>query len=424
MNPITKIDAEGNSITIREYDSNKDAASGFRIMREVRWVEKDDDPKYVDRVCTAGRALVGEVNGFVECITSSAEGTIRYLEEDLRLSAVTGVTTGLGARRRGLALDLTARLVAEDAAEGAEVAVLGVFDQGFYDKIGFGSGACEIKVSCDLADMRGGRARPAIRLTQDDWKEIHNAMLKRKLWHGSCNLLPEEIMEAKIKLIPSETYFGLGYRDGPNGELTHFILGELDDENGPLNVERMAWRDISQLKELIALLSSLGDQIWVAKFTQPRYVQIHDLIERPLKRPLTTSGGKYSVNSTTYPIWQVRILDLVNCLARTRLPSSSFAEFNLHLTDPILQRLPADVQWRGIEGEWTVGIGKESYAKPGFSKGLPTMKASSGAFTRLWLGVASPTALSITDNLSASTELLEELDSLLKLPTPIRDWDF
>ena len=53
---------------------------------------------------------------------------------------------------------------------------------------------------------------------------------------------------------------------------------------------------------------------------------------------------------------------------------------------------------------------------------METLEASVGAFTRLWLGVTSATALSMTDQLSGPPALLEALDEALQLPAPQTDW--
>ena len=55
---------------------------------------------------------------------------------------------------------------------------------------------------------------------------------------------------------------------------------------------------------------------------------------------------------------------------------------------------------------------------------LPTLKASVGAFTRLWLGVLSANGLAVTDQLSGPPDLLGELDRAFLLPQPHPDWDF
>ena len=49
---------------------------------------------------------------------------------------------------------------------------------------------------------------------------------------------------------------------------------------------------------------------------------------------------------------------------------------------------------------------------------LPELKASVGAFTRLWLGVRPATGLVVTDDLHGSPELLAQLDQVVRVPVP------
>ena len=65
---------------------------------------------------------------------------MRYLDETLPFSCITGVTTSRVARKLGLAGKLTAVAVAHEAADGAAVVGLGMFEQGFYNRLGFGNG--------------------------------------------------------------------------------------------------------------------------------------------------------------------------------------------------------------------------------------------------------------------------------------------
>ena len=69
-------------------------------------------------------------------------------------------------------------------------------------------------------------------------------------------------------------------------------------------------------------------------------------------------------------------------------------------------------------------LGPASSAEPGVDAGRPTLTASAGAFTRLWLGVRPATRLTVTDALAGPPELLEKLDYALRLPDPKPDWDF
>ena len=121
--------------------------------------------------------------------------------------------------------------------------------------------------------------------------------------------------------------------------------------------------------------------------------------------------------------WQLRMCDLPGCLARTHLAGSPL-RFNLALSDPIEAYLDAGAPWRGVGGDYVVTLGPSSGAEPGKDPSLPTLAASVGAFTRLWLGVLPATGLAVTDELAGPRELLTALEETLRLPVPRLDWDF
>ena len=77
-----------------------------------------------------------------------------------------------------------------------------------------------------------------------------------------------------------------------------------------------------------------------------------------------------------------------------------------------------------MAGEYIVTLSPESSARPGTDPGLPTLAASVGAFTRMWLGVRPASGLAYTDDLSGPPELLSRLDRVVSLPQPKTEWDF
>ena len=82
--------------------------------------------------------------------------------------------------------------------------------------------------------------------------------------------------------------------------------------------------------------------------------------------------------------------------------------------------------WSGVGGDYVVTLGPECHAElheP--DPALPTMRTSVNTFTRLWLGVRSPSGLRFTcPDLDAPGELLERLDRTILLPPPQVDWGF
>jgi len=342
------------------------------------------------------------------------------------LEGVTCVITGLPARRKGLARRMTAELMMHNAAKGAAVSVLGVFDLGFYDRLGYGTAIYEHHAACDLSDLRPGPARTPTRLDgEKDRGEIYQALLARRRGHGGCNLYSEHCIYDEIAVKPNT--LGLGYRDRATGRLTHFLIGEMSGEHGPLFVEWLVWNTNEQLLELFGLLASFGDQIWSAVIPQPRGVQFQDLITRPLKRrPTATSfseGGVRRSGILAFTSWQFRIMDLERCVSAVKIRGGE-VKFNLRLTDPLGDYAGAAAGWRSLGGDWTITFGRRSAATRGFSADLPTLTASVGAFSRLWGGGISARGLAITDDFSAADELLDALDDAIDLPELHREWGF
>ena len=96
-------------------------------------------------------------------------------------------------------------------------------------------------------------------------------------------------------------------------------------------------------------------------------------------------------------------------------------EFNLALDDPAAGRLG---DWGGVAGDYVVTVGAPSRAVGGHRDGLPTLRTTVNAFSRLWFGVRPASALATTDPIEAPAELLDRLDRAVCLPAPHPGWDF
>ncbi len=267
----------------RNYDSERDRDAVHRIWYETGWIEKGKE-EAMDLLVECGRGFVSDIEGEAECLVTTAPGTIRYIEQDLPFSCVTGVTTSRVARKQGLAKRLTALAVATDAADGALVSDLGMFEQGYYNQLGFGTGGYEHHIAFDPSQLSiGVKARVPSRITADDWKLARASWLKRFRSHGSCNLTPPEM--TRSEMVWSENGFGLGYCDGPGGELTHcfWCCWIKDVEHGPYSVGWMVFRTFDEFLELMALIKNLRDQVRLVKMNEPQGIQLQDLIDRPFK---------------------------------------------------------------------------------------------------------------------------------------------
>ena len=405
----------------RAYDPSRDQEAVRRIWRETGWLGTEGE-EAMDLLVEAGRALVADLDGEPECLVTSCPGTIRYLREDVPLSCVTGVTTSHVARRQGFAGRLTAATLAADVADGAIVSSLGMFEQGYYNRLGFGTLGYDHWVAFGPSELLVDHpARPPRRLSAEDFGLIHGSRLARHRGHGACSLTPPAV--TRNAMVRVHSGFGLGYCDGPNGELTHHLWVRDDGEHGPYYVRWLAYQSPEQFLELMALLKSLGDQVYAMKTVEPAGIQLQDLIERPFFHRRLSENSEYQHGITSAAWCQMRVCDLPGCLERTRLRGDE-VRFNLSLSDPIETKLASDAPWRGVAGDYVVTLGPSSGAEPGTDTSLLALTASVNAFTRLWLGVRPATGLAVTDDLSGPPELLDELDWLLRLPDPKPDWSF
>ena len=410
---------------IRPYDSERDEKAVIRIWEETRWIDRDDedDASHLRGMLDNSRVLVGELDGAAECVTISSPASIRYLNEDIPLGIVAAVTTSPRGRRTGLASRATAELVRQDAEAGMMVSALGMFEQGFYSRLGFGNGPSELRWSLDPSNLNvEARAETPVRITAGDSEDVYLAMSKRSLRHGGVRILNPAHVRADMGW--TEHPLGLGYRDA-KGELTHFVWGEMKDENGPFVLIAIAWREPQQLQELLALLKGLGDQAHLVKMIEPAGLQLQDFIARPLRESKSPKEGEWRKGAEAEAWWQARINDLAGCLQRTSLAQSGAAlAFNLHLDDPIGKFLPAAGGWNGTGGDYIVQLGAASSAEPGSRQGLPSLHADVGGFTRLWLGCAEASAIAAAGQIEASRQLLDDLEATLRLPIPRTGCEF
>jgi predicted acetyltransferase len=408
--------------SFRVYNPEKDTEAVKRIWLECGWIKDlETDGKYVGEYFKAAEdALVADINGEAECAVQSVSGCIQYQNESLSMSAVTAVTTSRISRKLGFAKALTAELVARQALAGYSLSSLGMFEQGFYDQLGFGTGSYEHWIKFDPATlMVPPPTRPPSRLRIKDFGHMHSALCNRMKTHGSANLLSPLFYKTEMHM--TEDGFGLGFFEG--AELTHFFWGKSEGENGPMVITYIAYQNTDQFLELMSLLKAQGDQVNQIVMLEPGHLQLQDLLRQPFRSRGATSKGIFSHESRAAAYWQIRILDLQKCISITKLNTPDLS-FNLQLRDPIEGSFEHDAQWRGIAGDYTVNLGGQSTVRSGHHDGLPLLKASVNEFTRMWFGIRSASELALTTSIEADPELLSHLDISLRLPRPHPGWDY
>jgi predicted acetyltransferase len=407
-------------VPFERYDHDRHRADGLRIWREVGWLRKDQDAVF-DTLIPACRGHVALVDGNVECLVASTDGRMSYQRDELPMSCCTAVTSGLVARRQGLAGRLLAHTLVEEVAAGAIVGGLGVFDQGFYDRVGYATGTYSRRTRFDPARLRVDEpTRRPLRLTSDDLDRVHANRLSRFRAHGGICIDTPAITQADGRWIGE--CFGLGFEDDA-GRLTHHMwIHPMEAEHGPYAIWWMAYETGPQLLELLGALKSLSDQVHGVSMADPPGVLLQTLLDAPSRTMQMTAGAGFEAQVAGWAGWQTRILDLPACMQRLHLETGE-VRCNVMIDDPIEPRLD-DAAWRGCGGSYIVHFGADSFAEQGEDAGLPTMRCSIGAFTRLWLGVSSASALTVTHGLQAPDELLARLDDVVRLPLPCPDWDY
>lgn len=411
-------------MNIRPYNEEQDLADIERFWLDLHWLSTEKDPM-LSTFLSSGNVQIAELAGRAEALAMSAEGYFTYLDRHLPMAAIAAVTTSTVARQHKIGLTVTASVLARAQQNGAAISVLHMFDQGYYDQLGFASGSYDHWFEFDPSSLKlKTKAKPATRLQLSDSRAMHRAMLKTPRRHGACVLNSSDILLAELCWL--EHGLGLGYFDPSSGELTHFFWGANKGEHGPFEIQFMAYQTTQQLTELFALLKGLSDQFYTVRMREPTHIQIQDLLSRPLKKnQLLGSEGKFKQQCIAESYWQARILNLQECIASTCI-SKPTIHFNLVLKDGLSAFL-ATKEARGYEncgGEYRVSIGVNSDIHDIIDPSLPTLHASIGAFTRLWLGVRPATGLVITDELSGPDPLLKQLDDLFCLPTPRPQWEF
>lgn len=406
-------------IVLSDYEADRDRDAVIRVWREVGWIEKDREHTF-DWFVEGSNGHVAQVDGQAESFVMATAGTMLHQSTEMPLATVTAVTTSRVARRLHLAHRLTARALAAEARRGAIVAALGIFDQGFYDRMGFGTGSYILRTAFDPAQLKAStRPRIPVRLSADDWMEAHAAKLARRRTHGCCNLLPPGVTRGEMS--EAGRSFGLGYRDA-DGQLTHYVWCYTREvSHGPYDVE-VVFREPEQFLELMSLLGGLADQVHLVRMREPAGIQLQDLLAWPFRHQNVTRQGKFEVKTTASAYWQARMLDLPACIAAAHLVGPTVA-FNLVVTDPLAE-MAEETGWPGVGGTYVVALGDPSTCERGSDPALPTLEASIGAFTRLWLGVRPATGLAIGDHLRGPADLLRRLDEAIRLPDPQPDWDF
>ncbi len=412
---------------IRKLNLEEDFKEAVDLWNEIGWLKSNDpeDNPGLKYLLEAGDTWVYDEDNRVEATAIGIPGEINYLDKKLPFHGLSGVVVSPVVRKQGVASRLVTKSIVSGYDNGAAVSGLLMFEQGYYDGLGYGTGNYDHVFTFDPSLLKLEiKARKPERISKDDWEKVHKSLLNRKQNHGAVSFWPEYITRDKLAW-SSDSSYGLGYYNEA-GEITHMMWLSRGgnggtSSHGPLVVEFMTYQNYSQFLELLGILKNLGDQIFAVKMKEPAGIQLQDYLKYPRKQN-KQSDDKYGYESRVFADWQIRILDLEKCIRATSLKGPSI-KFNLELYDPLEKYL--DGEWQGLSGNYQLELGDQSDIKVGKNSELPTLKTNINSFSRLWLGVLKPSVLALNDGLSGPDQLLADLDQLLAcLPDPKMELEF
>ncbi|MDC7222707.1 MAG: GNAT family N-acetyltransferase [Spirochaetales bacterium] len=404
----------------RDYDKEKDSESAFRVWEECGWLKDNkNDRKMFELFLDSGRTCVVDSKGSAEAVIITHPGKMRYQNSDLKLTAVSGVTVSRVLRKQGAAPRLLASMLAEEMKKGTHLAGLGMFEQGFYNRLGFGTMNYEHIYTFDPLHLKvykkGG---VPVRLTCKDWKECYRCHIERQQGHGFITIPSKKSFRARMM---EGNTFGLGFER--KGKLSHYIWFDgSGGEQGPYRVRWMAYKNWDEFLELMGILKSLEEQVRSISLREPAHIQLQDFFEKPFQKNAQSAGGKFPTNNKARAYQQLRICHVESCLKAVEYSGKPFS-FNLTLSDPILDYLD-EKDFTGSAGNYTVTIGSSSGAVRGHGKNLPLVKGSVNGFTRLWIGVKPASTLGLTEELAIPQELIEPLEAAFYKPWARSDWNY
>jgi len=406
----------------RKYNPEKDKKDAMRIWIECGWMEDEDkDKKAFDIFTGSSRCSVVDLNGATECFIVTSPGQMKYGNSNLSLSAVSAVTVSRLLRKQGAAPRLLASMLKEDINNGADVAGLGMFEQGFYNRLGFSTMGYEHWYSFDPAKLKvykkGGIP---IRISPEDFKEVHMCYSKSRKLHGFVTLDPPGLMHGEM--LWCKNGFGLGYKT--DGELSHYLWFSTDDvEEGPYDVRWISFQTGEQFLELLGIIKTLEEQVRTINMKEPAQIQLQDFIDRPFQLQTITRKGKFESRMRSIAYQQLRICNLENCIRAIQYDGTAFS-FNLRLTDPINDFLDERNKFDECSGDFTVSIDKESAISRGFEDNLPLVEGTINGFTRLWIGILPASSIGLVEDLNIDKSLVDKLEKVFYKPDVRSDWDY
>ena len=171
------------------------------------------------------------------------------------------------------------------------MATLGMFEQGFYDRVGFGSGPYLHEVVVDPGTLAVGHVpyRQPLRLSTPRLRRVPPAppATPPAPWWRHHRTARSDARRA-----PLARQAAVRPRLSQRGRSTHPRVPRdpRTANTGPYHVRYLAYEQADQLLELLRLLRELSDQVHSVKLIEPAGVQLQDLINAPLSHNRKTSS--------------------------------------------------------------------------------------------------------------------------------------
>lgn len=406
----------------REYHKDRDRDAIVRIWLECGWIEDEKKDKLaLDYFTSGSNCQVIETDGSAECLIILSSGKMKFGPKDLTLAAISSVTVSRILRKQGATPKLMASMIRDEIKKGTTIAGLGMFEQGFYNRLGFATMAYENWYSFDPAKLKiYKKGQPPVRITNEDYSDAFQCYSHASKHQGFVSLDPPGLFRAEMMW--TKHGFGLGYKK--NGKLSHYLwMGTEDSEKGPYTVHWMAYSSWNQFLELMGIIKSLEEQVRTIRMKEPVYIQLQDFIEKPFQLQTITKDSQFESSIKAAAYQQLRICNLESAIGAVTYKGKPFS-FNITLSDPINNYLDNEDTILNCQGDFTISIGEKSNIVRGHNNDLPLVKGTINGFSRLWIGVLPARTIGLVEDIQIDPSLIQKLERAFYNRDVRSGWDY
>ena len=343
----------------------------------------------------AGSACVTRIDGDAECmVVWRTRPKSDISRKDLPFSAVAGRPSHPASHEnKGLA-GTTHRTLGRTRSKRRAHSYQGLsfFEQGYYDRLGFGTAQYEDWIGFDPALLNVPfPARPP--------KTIHHRRLRTRMHQSRLaskktntafvtfpdpNMDPQRQMRHQERLRPRAT----STKPQTKSHTTSGAATTTMQNTAPTSSNGWLTRPPEQFLELMGIIrsprrSSPNDQHEPA----PPHPDTRPPQRNPSKTEWTTSKSKFATFSRSHRLLAKPHQRPTQMPRKNTPPRAPTTQFNLQLTDPIDDFLPEDETWKSTTGPIHHHPRTRILRDPRHTKKTSqTLKTTTSAFSRMWLG--------------------------------------